>query len=293
MGMKKQQSTGLRDIDAPHYSYWQALYLSFFESKLYVDVAKRWKGFPVGYLLLLMFVVSIPASVRVVEQFHHFFEQQVLMPLKKLPPFYVQNGQVSLDKPMPYLVKNEAGQVIAIVDTSGSVTTIDKRYPQLAILVTRDKLIYRSPTPPKLFEESAPIPTSINERPFEKGINQVFDGDEWIKSSGINTIKFLAEIIIYPTIALLFFVVYLGLLFTFSLMAQLVAKVLFKFDLTYGQAIRLLTVSATPQIFVLMMVVAFNLFFVGISFLMIALLAIYFSFAVLSLKRESNKLVYR
>ncbi|MDP1604726.1 MAG: DUF1189 family protein [Legionella sp.] len=291
--MKKQQSTALRDIDAPHYNYWQALYHSFFNAKLYVDVGKRWKGFPVGYLLLLIFIMSIPVSLRVVEQFHHFFEQQIIMPLKKLPPFYVQNGEVSLDKPMPYMVKNDAGQVIAIVDTSGSISTIDNQYPQLAILITKNKLIYRAPTPPKLFEGSAPTPVSINERPFDKGMNQVFDGSQWIKSSGINAIELLVEIIIYPTIALLFFVVYLVLLFVFSLMAQLVAKVLLKFELTYGQAVRLLTVSATPQIVVLMIIVAFNLFFAGISFLMIVLLATYFSFAVLSLKRESNKLVLR
>ena len=34
----------LKLIDAPVYRYWDALYMSFYSRRLYVDVGKRWRG---------------------------------------------------------------------------------------------------------------------------------------------------------------------------------------------------------------------------------------------------------
>ncbi len=45
----------LKPIDAPAYGYWKALYMSFYSTRLYVDVGKRWRG--IGLLYLLFFVV--------------------------------------------------------------------------------------------------------------------------------------------------------------------------------------------------------------------------------------------
>lgn len=286
-----EKSTAMRDIDAPHYRYWQALYHSFFNNKLYVDVGKRWKGLSLLYLLLLMFIVTIPVAVHVMRSFNYYYYEQLLMPLKRLPPVYIQNGQVYLNEPMPYLVKNDEGQVVAIVDTTGTVTSMDKKYPQLAVLITRDKLIYRTPSPPQLFRTVTAPSAPINEQIFDKDMNQVFEGPLWVNSTMVKVLMILVDVLIYPTIAVLFLVIYLILLFVFSLMAQLAAKVLLKMDLTYGQAFRLLMVSTTPQITVLMLTVYW--IFPGRSFVLIGLTLAYFVFAVLSLKRESHRLVLR
>lgn len=50
-----EQNKVLRKVDAPFYNYWQAIVLSFFSSRLYVDVGKRWKGLGFRYLLLIVF----------------------------------------------------------------------------------------------------------------------------------------------------------------------------------------------------------------------------------------------
>lgn len=282
----------LRKIDAPFYNYLQALVLSFFSSRLYVDVGKRWKGFGILYLLLVIFLFAIPFAFRINVEFNTFFEQQIIEPLKQIPPLYIQNGKVSLDKPMPYLIKNKKGQIVTIIDTTGKVKTIDNTYPDLTTLITDNKFFYKVPSPQFFFikdmqQKQAPVFSQS----LSENINQVFDGNDWIKSSGIERIKLLSQIIIYPTIALLFFAIFLVFYLVFALMGQLIAKLFFNFSLGYRQACRLLMVSATPQLIVLLLGLTINYMFKGFGLILIGLLIGYFCFAVLSLKRESLKLV--
>lgn len=287
-----EQKKSLRKIDAPFYGYWQALVLSFFSRRLYVDVGKRWSGLGIIYLLLAIFIFSIPFSLRIILEFNQFFEQEIIEPLKQLPPIVIQNGQVSFDKKMPYFVKNKSGMVVSIIDTTGTVTTIDKTYPALTTLITKDKFFYRVPSPKFFFtKDMNQTEDAVYAQPLSKNLNQIFDGNSWVSSSGIMRVKLLSQIIIYPTIALLFFVLYLIFLLVFALMGQFIANLFFHFSISYKQSSRLLMVSATPQIAVLLLGLTFNWLFTGFGLLLIILLAAYFGFAVLSLKRESQQLV--
>lgn len=282
----------LRSIDAPLYKYWQALYLSFFSSRLYVDVGKRWRGIGILYLLLLMFIITLPFALRVTLNFNQYFTDEIIEPLKKIPKLYVQNGKVSLDKPMPYLIKNNRGEVVSIIDTTGTVKSIDGTFPALSTLITKDEFIYRLPPPQFFFEQTAVQNTSpIYVQPLSTEMNEIFDGKQWVASSGIERARILSIVTLYPTIVLMFFVVYLAFFLAFAFMGQLVAKLFMKFNISYKQACRLLMVSATPQIVVLVVFLTLNWVFLGLGLLLILLLAGYFSFAVLSLKRESSKLV--
>ncbi|CEK10471.1 DUF1189 family protein [Legionella hackeliae] len=282
----------LRKIDTPFYNYFQAIVLSFFSRRLYVDVGKRWKGFGLFYLLLVMFIFTLPFALRVVADFSVFFEQQLVEPIKQLPPIYIQNGIVSFDKPMPYLIKNKAGQVVAIVDTTGTVKSIDNTFPHLAALITKDKFFYRVPSPQFFFTKQ---PTKEKDpvyvQPLNENINQIFDGKTWVESSGLSKIKWVSQLIIYPTVALIFFAIYLVFLLVFSLMGQFLARLFFHITISYKQTCRLLAVSATPQIFFLLVGLTLDWLFPGFGLVLIILLAFYFSFAVIALKRESQKLV--
>ncbi|ARG97327.1 DUF1189 family protein [Legionella micdadei] len=282
----------LREIDRPFYHYWQALYHSFFNNELYVDVGKRWKGLGIGYLLLLMFVVTLPFALRVATDFNRFFVEDLVQPLQQLPTLYIQNGTVSLDKPMPYVVKNKYNQVVAIVDTTGTVKTIDKTYPFLSILITKDKLFYRFPSPQFFFNiNNVQNPVSpIYVYPFNEHSNAVFDGKEWVKASGMSKLKLFFAILIYPTVALVFFAIFLIILLAFALMGQFIAK-LFKFSITYKQSSRLTMVSITPFMAVLWILLTLGRFSNQYGFFMPLLFIAYFCYAVISLKRESQKLV--
>lgn len=286
--MTKQKTTDIQGIDKPHYQYWQALYLSLFSSQIYVDVAKRWKRFSLGYLLLLFAIISIPLAVRMTVDFNQFFNEKVLLPVQKLPVFSLQNGLVSLDKPMPYFVKNDAGDVISIIDTTGKITGIDNTYPQLSVLITKDTLYYRSPPSAYFIPDSA---KPINVHPFDKQMNQIFNGSEWINSSGIKNVNLLFEMAIYPSLVLLFFSMALVLLLCLAIVAQLVATLFFKLSLSYFQAFRLLMVSSTLQILVLFFFITANLMFPWVGLLLVTLLAVYYGFALISLKRSSFMMV--
>lgn len=289
--MNKKSQT-LRVSDAPIYSYWQALFMSFYSRRLYVDVAKRWQGFGVLYLLLVIAIATIPLSARIIYDFHQYFDEQMVLPLSKLPPLYVQNGEVVFDKPMPFFMKNRAGAVVAIVDTTGKIKNIDPTYPELTILITKDKLYFR---PPKfhLFLGAPPQtkPDDVFMQPLDKSSNEVFDGKAWVQSSGILKLRFMTELLVYPLIAMFLFGMYAVLLLALAFIGQLFAHIIFKFKLPYKMAARLFLVGSTAQIVVFFTLLTANMFFTGVGFLYMILLAVYFNYAVLCVKHESNKLV--
>jgi hypothetical protein len=289
MSKKKQ---ALQVTDKPIYSYWQALFMSFYSGRLYVDVAKRWKGLGILYLFLLITIVSIPLSARIVYDFHQYFDQQMVMPLAKLPTMYVQNGQVVFDKPMPYFIKNNAGAVVTIVDTTGQITSIDASYPQLTILITKNKLYFRPPKFHLFLDTIEQTKTGdIFVQPMDKSGNEVFDGGAWIESSGILKLRLLTEVIIYPLILMFIYGMYALLMLALAFIGQLFAQIIFKFKLPYKMAARMFLVAATPQIVVFFALLTTNMFFTGVGLLYMVLLAVYFYYAVLCVKRESNKLV--
>lgn len=291
--MKAKNTTALRDIDAPLYGYWQALYASFYDSAFYVDVAKRWKRLSLAYLLLLMFIIFLPFSLKAIS-LGDYFEQKVLYPIQHLPTLYVQDGEISINEPMPWLVKDDKGIVRAIVDTSGKIKDFPKSYPEMTLLVTKKEFFYKMPPPPEIYSNAMGsfFEAPIIAQDLDPGLNQIFQGKDWISPSSVHYMKALVFVFLYVSLSCFFFGIILVLLLAMAMMAQLVAWLFFKISLRYLQAFRLLMVAATPMFFATMAFLTFYHLFFGLGILLLALLAVYFSFAVLSLKRESNKLVH-
>lgn len=287
---KKNQS--MRVIDAPMYSYWRAIYMSFYSSRLYVDVAKRWQGFGILYLLLVIAIASIPLSARIIYDFNRYFDEQMILPLTKLPPLYVQNGGVVFDKPMPYLIKNKTGAIVAIVDTTGKIKNMDNVYPQLTVLITKDKLYFRPPKFHLFFD--TPTPTKSEDtfvQPLDKSSNEVFDAKAWIASSGIMTLKFMTELFVYPLVMTFLFGLYVVFMLALAFIGQLFAQIIFKFKIPYKMAARVLLVASTVQITVFFILLTTSVVFSGTGLLYMVLLAVYFNYGILCVKRESNKMV--
>jgi len=291
--MSKQQTSALRDLDTPHFRYWKALYSSFFSNALYVDVGKRWKRLSIGYLLLALFVIFLPFSLRVMFIMNQYLDREIINPIRGLPQLYLQGGKISLDKPMPYLVKDSNGVVKAIVDTTGTVTTMTSEYPALTFLITKDRLLYRIPTNPPIFStEASPVNTgTVEQFVFTEDMNEIFNGAEWMSSSGVKTLKMVVLLTLYPSLVFGFFALFLFLFLAMAMMVQFVSYLFLKFTITFTQAFRLLMVSATPALTLLMILLMGNWMYPGVGLVVLVLLALYCSFAVLSLKRESNTLV--
>ncbi|CDZ79065.1 hypothetical protein BN59_03381 [Legionella massiliensis] len=289
-----EEGKTLRDVDKPFFNYWKALYHSFYDNELYVDVGKRWKGLCLGYLLFVIFIMSLPFTTRLISEFLPFFDEAIIQPIKDLPTLYIQDGKISTNVEMPYFVKNKRNQVVAIVDTTGTITAMDDKYPDLTILITKEKFFYRYPTAHFFFTPAAQKDQASNiyVYPFTGNSNSAFDGKEWVKQSGIMKLKYFFSILLYPTMAIVAFGSFLVLILTIALMGQFIAKLFFKVSLRYAQSCRLLVVSMTPFMVVFWSVLALGYFSSIYGFILPIFVIFYFCYAVISLKRESQKVVH-
>ncbi|MDP3267565.1 MAG: DUF1189 family protein [Legionella sp.] len=280
----------LKPIDAPVYRYWEALYMAFYSRNLFIDVGKRWKGFGLLYLLLLIAVLSIPFSLRLISDFNTTFNEQLINPLMQLPTVYVQKGQVTFDHPMPYLIKNNKDQVVLIVDTTGQIQTIDARYPNLSILITKDRIYYKIPTP-QLFgmEESPPNPGVPMSQIFGKSTNMVFNGKQILEDNTITGLKFASQLLIYPVVIAILYSMFVIIFLVFGFLGQVFARIFFSFQISFKQSSRLFMVSVTPMMYLLMTILTLNFIFPGSGIIMLGLAVCYFSFAIFSLRQDSRR----
>lgn len=288
--IKKKHQTSL--AAQPVYRRWQALFMAFYSSRLYVDVATRWSGFGFSYFILMISITIIPLSVRVMIDFNHYVEEQLFLPFKQIPPLYIQNGDVLFDKPMPYLIKNKKGSVLVIVDSTAKASEMYQKYPELTLLVTKNKLYSR---PPKfhlfLMTPRLSFGNTIQSYSFDKSDNEVFVGSEWIAFSHIKTFKWLLMFLFYPLMAMFFLGLLIIIMVVFVFLGQVFSHVVLKFDLKFDEASRLLLVASTPQFTALFILLSFNVVIAGIGIFYVGLLAAYFTHAVLVVKRARKKMV--
>ncbi|WP_133129282.1 DUF1189 family protein [Legionella yabuuchiae] len=287
------KSKELRLIDKPIYHYWQAIFLSFYSPSLYRDVSKRWKGVGAIYLFLVIAIGCVPLSVRVISYMTDYIDNELIAPLEKIPKLYIQGGQISLDKPMPYMIKNKSGNVVAIVDTTGKIKEITPEYPHLVLLITKNKLYFREPPPPPLFKATT-VPVAEKEvkvQTISDEDTEIFDAKAWIQHSGVFNVRLMVQVLVYPVMLILFYSIYLVLLLTLPLMGQILASVFFNFKLKYIEACRVFAVAATPQIIVFFILMTFDIAFPGLGFVYLALLAGYFYYALACIKFERHKMV--
>lgn len=288
--MSKEKNK-LKSIDTPNYGYWSALYMSLYSRLLYVDVGKRWKGLGFLYLLLAIALFSIPFVIRMDLSFNNSFNEQLIKPLEEIPIFYIQEGNVVFDKPMPYLVKNDKGQVNIIIDTTGQVNDFSK-YPSLAILVNKNKISLKIPKlqlfnmPQAQFSSGPPI---VQE--FSKEDNAVFDGKMIAKEKTITNMKYFAQVLMYPMIVAVLFSMFITFFLVFGFLGQVFSSVFFSFSITFKQSCRLLIVAATPMLIALILLLTSNYIFPGSGFILLFLLIGYFSYALFALRAESKKVV--
>lgn len=291
-------------IDKPIYRYWQAIYHSFFNPKLYVDVAKRWKGLGLRYLLLIIIIFSIPFALRLSIEINQVWMEKMLKPIMQLPTLFVQNGQISSDKPMPYLIKDEQNRVTAVIDTTGSTKTIDnKNYPEQTVLVTKDKVFLGTPlitkdtvllqmlTTNSFAKKAEGSQENSLTIPLSEQVNAVFDEKEWDKAYKISNLKIFITVFIYLSIALIAFGCFLVYSLVLSLLAQFIAKLFFNLSLTYVQTCRLFIVSLTPYMLVFWTLMVLGHIFSPYAVLLPLIVFAYFCYAVIAVKRESHKLV--
>lgn len=282
----------IKPINSPNYSFWQALWRSFFDGNLYVDVYRHWRGFAYRYLMFLLALVALPLSVFALLHLHASFQHKISEPLAHIPKLVIQNGVVSAkDLTMPYTSRDKEGRVVFIVDTRDAPIRLQD-YPDALLLIAKNAVFYRTNVLgnalPGLGEAGA---DAIVEEPLSVSTNQIFIGQDWVQSGYINRLLGMAMLSIYPSIFLLLLTAYSVFVFLFAAVGQIVAKILMSLTLSYKESVRIISVALTPQC-ALMCFILSGLLYVPLSGLfLLGLLGAYFGYAVAVIKRQTRKMV--
>ncbi|KTD09216.1 hypothetical protein Lgra_2451 [Legionella gratiana] len=286
----RKENHKLKLIDTPNYRYWSALYMSFYSRLLYVDVGKRWKGFGLLYLLFAIALFSIPLVIRMDLSLNDSFQKQIIEPLEELPIFYIQDGNVVFDKPMPYLVKDDQGHVVIIIDTTGKINDFSK-YPSLTILVNKNKISLRVPGTQLLNMTQSDIsndPPVVQE--FDKETNLVFDGKIVAKEQRITNLNYFAQVLMYPIVVAILFSMFVTFFLVAGFLGQLFSSIFFSFNIGFKQSCRLLVVAGTPMLLLMIFMLTINYLFRGSGFILLPVLIGYYSFALYALRAESRRM---
>lgn len=290
---KKSKSLALNSTrETPHYKARQALYLAFFSPKLYVDVAQRWRGFGAVYLLIMIAVMALPFSIQSMGKFEQAIDEHILLPIKSLPPFTVREGYVYFHGPMPYLVKNDAGDVISIIDTEGHINQLPTpRYPFASVLIT-DSDVHINFKKLNVFNKQLSNEVSQSDQkeiiiPLYYEYNKDFFAADWLESIHINAIKNALVFSLYPGSVMFNFSFFSIILLSIASFAKLVAIKVLKTKLSFKQSSRLIMVATTPLAFCCFAVLMFGKGIPGQGLTLLALLAAYFSFGALAYRRAN------
>lgn len=284
----------IKPIDQPDYTYWQALYLAFFSPRLYIDVIKRWRGFGFLYFSLLILIISIPWGIHYTRVFLQYMDEEIIYPFKQMPLLVIQNGQASIDKPQPYFVKSKTQQPAIEINT-----TIDKQQfsadkSSVFLLITKNGFYFRAPS---INLSALPIDNQLkSERilskdSFQKNQNEVFDGAEWVKQSGIQSMRTKGIFLIFPLILGVFWGLYFVVGIMLASMGRIISTVILKYKIGYIDSFRLTWVASTAPIFVINLLTFLGVRLSGAGLYYFILVAVYFSIAILCVKRESQFLV--
>jgi hypothetical protein len=290
--MKKTSKKSLQLIDNRQYGFWQAIYMAFYSPALYVDVARRWSGLSLRYLLLFLFCVTLPLSVRFGLSINQYFNEQLIDPLNAMPPLYIHHGEIQFDHFMPYTLSTSKGDVVAIIDTTGMINAPDKRlYPKLTFLITKDTIYFTPPPLNLLAGITLPFEDKSFAQSIDKDTDDVFIGKKLIVSSKIQSMVLVLTCVFYPCLALFFFTLFSVMLLAFAWAGQFFARVLFKIMLPYTVSFRMLMIALTPPLTLYFGLVTTDRLFSQAGLYYLALFSIYFSLGVIAVKRANSALV--
>ena len=98
--------------------------LSFFSKDLYRDVGLNWKGICFGYLFIFLAICWIPIMVKIHTGFSAFVKNDAPPIIDQIPEITITDGQVSIEEPQPYFIKDpDNNDILAVIDTTGTITS--------------------------------------------------------------------------------------------------------------------------------------------------------------------------
>ncbi len=125
----------------PSFPFYQAPFLAFYSADLYRDVARRWRGLGMGYLLVLLMVIWIPSALEIRNTLSDF-RQNIAPPIvAQLPTIDVVNGEARVQGTTPRIIRDHQGLPLALIDLDAGPEALDAS--SAAALLTRTHLYIR------------------------------------------------------------------------------------------------------------------------------------------------------
>jgi len=237
--------------------------LSFFSKELYRDVGLYWKGVNFSYLLLLLAICLIPTMIKMHIGFADFVNNDVPTVVEQVPEITITDGQVSIEEPEPYYIKDpDSGDVIiAIVDTTGTIKSLED--PNTICLLAKTNIMWRQGE----FETRTIDLSEVK--------NFVLDSERI--SGWLHTARKFLVMAIYPFALLgsyLYRIVQALIYAAIGLLFALWCKV----TLSYATLLRLAVVAVTPSVLVktILGIAGAHLPYAGLIYLVAALAYLFF-----------------
>ena len=242
------------------YSLFHIPLLSYYSSALCRDVAFNWKGIGFGYLFLLLVLCWLVLVINVDNQVKKFFDEETPDLISQFPTITVEKGQASIEELQPYYITYpETGETIAIIDTTGSINSLDSAHAP--ILLTRTQLMFKK--------------SEVETRTFDLSKIDHYVLDKETLNGWIAMIKSYLALVIYPFLLIGSFVYRIIQMLIYAAIGLLFASIC-KTQLEYNQLLRLSVVAVTPCIIIGTVVWSF-----GISLPMEGLIYFLFTMAYL------------
>src|ERR1700691_5867621 len=102
------------------------LVLSLFLPTFYRHVARSWGGIGILYLLLLFTLTWMPSLVKIHLGARKFAQEDFPPIANKLPDITVKNGKISSPVPQPFEIKDDHGNPLFVLDTTGKINNIEQ-----------------------------------------------------------------------------------------------------------------------------------------------------------------------
>lgn len=117
-----------------------AMWASFYSRDLYRDVAARWKGIGLLYLMLLLAICWLPLAVRWYRSMGEFSRDGVPFIVKQLPTVTMSGGVMSANPPGRHAVRlpsntDPSGELFLIIDDT--IDELPADMPEDVLMLTR------------------------------------------------------------------------------------------------------------------------------------------------------------
>lgn len=276
----------------------KSIWLGFrgsFNPEFYRGIVTQAFGRSFGYFLLLILAVSIIFSIKytadargVIGEVVTWINTEFAERLPEfLPEITIKDGEVSSPAEQPYI--HEWEEFVFILDTTGSITTIDNY--QNGVLITKRTIIVRTIENGKIETEEYDLSmiTSLNIGPGKgEGELITFSFQEWRLSVTQQNVtkwsKFISRALLPLIVVFLFFyhftTKFIHLLF-FSLVS-LIANRIVDAGLEYSHLLNIGIFALTPPLALAVLVMVFGL---TMPLFWLLYIVVYCAFLIMAIKR--------